>query len=334
MDNIVVTGAAGFVGSHILEEFNRNGLERSNVIAACRTKSKLPDWYQGETLIGDLSDKEYIEILTERADIICHTAAWAEMNGSDEDSKKYFYAPTINVINSALKNGVKRFIFLSAITSNPIEQNLVHSSRKLNKIWPHYDSIIKIENHLKKVSRQGMDVIILRVGYFTGKNYALGLLPILLPRLKTYLVPWINKGKTTLPLIDGRDIGLAFKQTVTAQLQEKFYVVDIVGKEIPTVREVFSYLHKEYSYPLPFFSVSFKFAYGFARLMQLIHKIIPGDPLIVPAIVLLLEETNATNIRAEQVLNYKPKIHWKESIDIQINEMVRKQASNMKMNKN
>lgn len=255
------------------------------------------------------------------------------MNGNNEDSKKYFYTPTINLINTALKNGVKRFVFLSAITSNPIEQNRIHSKRELVKIWAHYDSIIRIENHLEKISQQGMEIIILRVGYFTGKNYALGLLPILLPRLKTHLVPWIENGKTTLPLVDGRDIALAFKQSAITQLKKSYNTIDIVGKEIPTVKEVFSYLHDKYNYPLPKFSVSFKFAYGFARFMQLIHKIIPGDPLIVPAIVLLLEETNATNREAEEVLNYRPKIHWKESIDIQISEMNIKQTSKMKMNK-
>ena len=195
----------------------------------------------------------------------------------------------------ALRNKVKRFIFLSAITSNPIELNKIHSKRKLEKIWPHYNSIIKIETHLKKISKEGMEIVILRVGYFTGKNYALGLLPILLPRLKTHLVSWIKNGKTTLPLIDGRDIGQVFRLSAIAQLKEEFNSIDVVGKEVPTVKEVFNYLHKKYKYPLPHFSVSYRFAYGFARFMQLIHRIIPSDPLIVPAIVLLLEETNATN---------------------------------------
>ena len=333
MKNILITGANGFTGSHVLESFQKESKPKYNYIAACRTKSKLPSWYHGNTLIGDLTDAQYIEKLTQQADVICHTAAWAEMNGKDENSKKYFYKPTIDLINSALKNGVKRFIFLSAITSNPIEQKKVHSKKKLVDIWPHYDSIIKIENHLKKVSQQGMEVIILRVGYFTGKNYALGLLPILLPRLKTHLVPWINSGKTTLPLVDGRDIGQAFRLASTEIVKDSFTVVDIVGKEIPLVKEVFQYLHEKYNYPLPHFSVSFKFAYAFARVMRSLHKIFPGDPLIVPAIVLLLEETHATNKKATKLLNYQPNIHWKESIDIQLAEMTAKQNTNMKMNK-
>lgn len=333
MKNIIITGANGFTGSHILKSFNDNSVSRQNLIAACRTPSKLPSGFKGETLIGDLSDPLYIEILTRKADVICHTAAWTEMNGTSENSRKNFLNPTINLIDAALENGVKRFVFLSAITSNPIEQNKIHSKRKLEKIWAHYNSVIRIEKHLKQISRQGMEVIILRVGYFTGKNYSLGLLPILLPRLKTHLVPWIEKGNTTLPLIDGEDIGLAFKLSSQTQLEETYNVIDIVGIETPTVKDVFNYLHKKYNYPLPHFSVSFQFAYGFARFMKLIHKIIPSDPLIVPAIVLLLEETNATNEKAENLLKYYPNIHWKDSIDRQIHEMGEKQMKNMKMNK-
>jgi hypothetical protein len=35
-----------------------------------------------------------------------------------------------------------------------------------------------------------MKVVIVHAGIFTGQNYGLGLLPILLPRLKTHLVPF------------------------------------------------------------------------------------------------------------------------------------------------
>lgn len=60
MKNIIITGANGFTGSHILESFKENLDSEYNAIAACRTKSKLPSWFKGETLIGDLSDKSYI----------------------------------------------------------------------------------------------------------------------------------------------------------------------------------------------------------------------------------------------------------------------------------
>lgn len=93
------------------------------------------------------------------------------------------------------------------------------------------------------------------------------------------------------------------------------------------------YLYDKYKYPLPHFNVTFQFAYSFARLMQLIHKFIPSDPLIVPPIVLLLEESSANNEKAEKILGYHSKIYWKKSIDIQLEEMNNRHTGKMKMNK-
>jgi len=326
---IVVTGATGFTGSHVLESFDDN----ENVIAACRDANKLPSFYQKEAMVGDMHNEEYIETLTSKADVLCHTASWAEMNGTVEDSEREYLKPTLYLINRAIANGVKRFVFLSAITSKPIEEERLHTSLPLKDIWAHYATIMKIEAYLKSVSGQGMEVVVLRVGYFTGKNYALGLLPILLPRLKTHLVPWIEQGKTTLPLIDGADIGLAFTLAATVPLKESINMIDIVGKEIPTVREVFNYLHDKHGYPLPHFSVPFGFAYVFARSMKALHKLLPFDPLIVPAVVLLLEETHANNENAQKLLGYRPQVDWKESIDVQITQMMKQQTRAMRMNK-
>jgi nucleoside-diphosphate-sugar epimerase len=325
---IVITGATGFAGSHVLESFG----DHEKLLASCRNASKLPQKHQKKALVGDMHNAVYVEELTKKAEVICHTASWAEMNGTLEDSQREFLEPTLHLINRAIANGVKRFVFLSAITSKPIEKKRLHTKLSVDKIWAHYDSVMKIEKHLKGVSSQ-IEVVILRVGYFTGKNYALGILPILLPRLKTHLVPYIEKGKTTLPLIDGADIGLAFKLASTVSLNEPLNVIDIVGKETPTAKEVFIYLNEKHAYPLPHFSVPFGFAYLFARSMRTLHKVLPFDPLIVPAIVLLLEETHANNEKAKELLGYEAQIDWKESIETQIAEMKTKQITNMRMNK-
>lgn len=341
--NIVLTGATGFVGSHIVEYFIENKVvehfmqkdtqeDNITLIPSCRDKKKLPKLYQENCIEGDMKDEKTRENITKNADVICHTASWAEMNGTLKASQENYLNPTIDLIDSAVKNGVKRFVFLSAINSNPIEQNKLHTSLPLEKIWPHYDTIMKIENYLKNMSNR-MQVIILRVGFFTGKNYALGLLPILLPRLKSYLVPWLENGTTSVPLINGKDIAQAFYLSAIRPLKENFYTIDIVGNKIPKAKEVFQYLHIKYGYPLPLYSVSFGMAYFVARFMRCIYKLTPYDPLLVPAIVLLLEETNSNNDKAKEILGYEPVVDWKKSIDIQIAEMKVKQTTNMRMNK-
>lgn len=331
---IVLTGATGFVGSHIVEYFldaeaQQDGL---TLIPSCRDKAKLPECYQEQAIEGDLKDADTVEAITRHADVIFHAASWAEMNGTLENSKKNYLDPTIALIDKAVSNGVERFVFLSAVNSNPIEQNRLHTRLPLERIWPHYDTIMKIENYLKALSGK-IQVVILRVGFFTGKNYSLGILPILLPRLKTRLVPWLEQGKTTVPLINGKDIAQAFYLAALRPLNEPFYTIDIVGNAVPNAKEVFGYLHAKYGYPLPLYSVSFGMAYRVAVWMQRLFSLTPYDPLLVPAVVLLLEETHANNDQAKALLGYAPVVDWRESIDIQIAEMQIRQRDNMRMNK-
>lgn len=57
-----------------------------------------------------------------------------------------------------------------------------------------------------------------------------------------------------------------------------FNTIDNVGNKIPSVKNVFNYFHYKYKYPQPHFRVTFEFAYFFARLMQLNHRVIQDDP--------------------------------------------------------
>lgn len=116
-------------------------------------------------------------------------------------------------------------------------------------------------------------------------------------------------------------------------MKTNFEGINIVGPEIPRVKEVLEFLHEEYHYPKPHFSVPFFIAYPFAWLMEQMAKIFRFDPLVTRSIVLLLEETSANNVKALKLLGYKPKIHWKGSIRNQISEMKIRQKKPMKMYK-
>lgn len=171
----------------------------------------------------------------------------------------------------------------------------------------------------------------LRLGIFAGHRYALGVLPILAPRLKTHLVPWVAGGRTRLPIMDGRDIGQAFARAVVANGLGDYEGFNIVGAEIPTVREVIQFLHDEYGLPKPHFSVPFGIAYPFAWLMEKLDPIVPWEPLVTRSIVHLLEETGANNAKSERLLGYRPTHPWREAIRAQMQEMAVRQKQPMSM---
>ncbi len=327
---VCVTGATGFVGSHCIEALS--GTPDTVVVAACRDPSRLPPDFNGETRIGDLSDKEYVDVVLSNIDVVVHAAAWTSLWNHKKQSRELFLEPSLNLIDSARRHNVKRFIFISTTSaaapnrsSNPMSEGSKRS------YWPHEANVVTIENKLRTIADENFCTVNLRLGLFAGSRYALGLLPILVPRLKTHLVPWVAGGRTSMPIIDGRDIGACTALAATVPDLNGYEGFNVVGPEIPTVREVINYLNDRYKLPRPHFSVPFSAAFAFARLMELLDPVVPWDPLVTRSIVHLLQETAVDNSRAVERLGYAPKYHWQQAIDIQLAEMALHQKKPMRM---
>jgi len=329
---VLVTGANGFVGSHILEALQQRNDVRT--VAACRDRKKLPSGFNGEVREGDLRNESYRRALVEGVDVLCHAAAWSSLWRHVDESRILFLEPTLALIENARAGGVARFVNISTTSAAAPDSSADPLSRGIpRRFWPHMCNIIAIENALRNQASPRFRVVNLRLGIFAGRRYGLGLLPILAPRLKTHLVPWVAGGRTSLPITDGRDIGQAFALAATIDGLADYESFNIVGPEIPTVREVIAFLHEEFKLPQPHFSVPFSIAYLFAWLMEKLDPIVPWEPLVTRSIIHLLEEVHADNAKAARRLGYRPAYSWREAIRAQMQEMNTRQARPMRMAK-
>lgn len=330
--SVLVTGATGFVGSHVLEELNQIGHKDLRIIAACRDRRKLISEFEGEVREGDLRDPDYLDRVLVGADVVCHCAAWTSVWGKKKESRELHLEPSLNLINKALEWHVKRFINISTTSAaSPTQSSHADNPGIKRRYWPHLNNVIAIENMMRENAYRGTTMVNLRIGLFAGKRFSLGILPLLLPRLKTHLVPWVAGGSTELPIIDGRDIGQAVARAALVPSLPNYAGFNIVGPEIPKAREVLTYISEKFNYPKPFFSVPFFAAYGFGWLMERIDPVVPWEPLITRSIIHLLENTGASNDHAREVLGFTPEIHWKEAIHNQIEDMQQHQFKHMKM---
>lgn len=327
---VLVTGATGFVGSHTLSALQ--AMQGVKPIALVRDPGKLPPDYTGEVRRGDIRDRAFLMRALVGVDAVCVASAWTSAWGHPNESRKYLLEPTLALLDATVQSGIKRVVYPGSVTAGVLRRSAPNAMRgEPDSAWPHMANVNRIEDHMRKLAARGTSMVALRLGHFVGEHYGLGMLPLLLPRLRSHLVPWVAKGRTTMPLISGRDVGRAMALAAVSERVQGFAAIDVVGKELPTGREVFRFLKEAYGYPLPHFGVSFGMAYGFARFMEAVSKLTPWDPFIARSIVLLLEETAPDNDMARRLLGYEPQVHWKDAIRAQLAEMQRDRIAGLRM---
>lgn len=109
--SIAITGASGFIGSHLLRELKADGLPVFGI-----TRSGSND----TRAVGDLGDKPQWEKCLQGVDTVVHCAAVAHRPLTD-DAKEIEYLYRVNVTavqtlaDACLKMGVRRLIFLSSV---------------------------------------------------------------------------------------------------------------------------------------------------------------------------------------------------------------------------
>ncbi len=315
---ILITGATGFLGRNILESLA--GEPGVTTIAACRDPRKLTPGLADEVRAGDLTDGAYRRAVVRDVDVVCHAGTWASMWGHRELEHQRFYLPSRDLIEQAIVQGVRRFIMASTVaigTPGPTGQPHDDRSRKTpTGFWPHLDYLMAIDDQMQAQAHRGTQMVTLRLGHFVGRGNRLGLVPAIVPRLNTYLVPWLGGGRRHLPLIADTDLGTAFKRAALADGLSHYESFNICGPSFPQLREVVSYIAAQADVPKPWYSVPYSAGYAFGWLMEKLHPLLPGSsPFLTRSIVRLCEDWVCPNASATEKLGYVPQKPWQQAVD-------------------
>lgn len=113
---IVVTGASGYVGSHITRQLVQQGYKVRAMVrsrAKAEQEGRLQD-IPAEVVEGDVNDLTSLHRVFDSADAIIHTVAIAIEKG-DLTYEKINYEGTVNVVNIAKSLGIQRLVNLSQL---------------------------------------------------------------------------------------------------------------------------------------------------------------------------------------------------------------------------
>jgi len=200
MKNFLITGGAGFVGSHIAEELIRKGdlvtilddLNTGKMTNLEKIKDKI------NFIKGDIRDHILLKDICREKDGIFHQAARASVQESfikPEEYQDVNVKGTENVFTQAKEYGIKVvYASSSSVYGNPIELPIKEDSLK-NPINPYAQTKVDSEKLVKKYAENGLKVIGMRYfnifGERQSKEYA-GVVKLFLERIQNKLPPKIN----------------------------------------------------------------------------------------------------------------------------------------------
>ena len=164
--NILVTGGAGYIGSHAVKRLLREGHTPIIFDNLCRGNS----WALiTEHVMGDLTNKAQIQSSLEQYEIeaVMHFASYAYVHESYEKPKDYFennLMGSLNLLESCAEVGIKKIIFSSTCSIYGVPENIpITEDHPPDPVNPYGESKLMVERMLRWYNEiYGIDHVCLR----------------------------------------------------------------------------------------------------------------------------------------------------------------------------
>src|ERR1017187_9953127 len=147
-DRVLVTGADGFIGSHLVEMlFGKCArirvLAHYNSFNSWGCLEDLPRLKELDVVAGDIRDLQFCHELTKNIDVIFHLAALIAIPFSYKSPESYLdtnVRGTLNLCQAARANGIRKFIHTSTSEVYGTAQYVpIDESHPLNPQSPYRD---------------------------------------------------------------------------------------------------------------------------------------------------------------------------------------------------
>lgn len=207
MDKVIITGANGFIGSHIVKCFCNNGIAVSCLV---RKNSDL-GFIKGFDVAlkhGDICDKDSLIAAFKGHDFVIHNAAYVKDWGDYETFYQTNVEGTINVLNACVANGIKDVIITGTNSIYGEENSLTikdegspynsHYRYFLDGMFPckmnYYRDTkrIAVEKAMDFAKREGINLTVLDPVWVYGENGK-----------DTFFLEYIKSAKQGIPVSPG-----------------------------------------------------------------------------------------------------------------------------------
>lgn len=191
---VLVTGGAGFVGSHLTRRLLRDGCT-VRVLDRDYEGAELGD---AERVVGDIRDRELVRRVTRGCQTVFHCAAVLPISRAGREFWEVNVAGTRNVLDAAEEHGVEHVVHTSSssVFGVPAQLPVVESSPR-HALGPYSQSKIEAERICEEFRQRGLRVSIVRPRTTVGAG-RLGIFSL--------LFEWIRQGRSVFTIGRGDNL--------------------------------------------------------------------------------------------------------------------------------
>jgi uncharacterized protein YbjT (DUF2867 family) len=151
---VLVTGATGFVGPHVVHALRAREVPVRALVRDQRRGSRLAAW-GAELVVGDVTEPASLRAAVTGVDAVVHLVAI--IKGRRAEFERIMTQGTRDLVAAAREAGVRRFVLASALGLDERSKDVV----------PYYAAKWEMERALKE---SGLEYVILRPSFVFGKE--------------------------------------------------------------------------------------------------------------------------------------------------------------------
>ncbi len=258
--NILVTGACGFIGSHLVEKLVR---QNHNVRAFTFYNSRNSHGWLDvvdkkilknlDLISGDIRDYYFLQQQTKKIDVIIHLAALIGIPYSYHAAKSYIdtnITGTYNILNSAKVNNVSKTIITSTSEVYGTAQTIpIKEDHSLNAQSPYAASKIAADQlGLSFYKSYGLPVTIVRpFNTFGPRQSARAIIPTIITQLLNEKIIRLGNLTPTRDFTYVEDTVNAFISAIKTK-KTSGEVVNIGSKFEISIKDILNIIKKDFGY--------------------------------------------------------------------------------------
>ena len=315
-DVVLVTGASGFIGSHLVKRCLRDGyhvkalVRKGNACISSLRSSRV------EVVEGDVRDAAAVDAAVKGCSIVLHSAALTSDWGPMQDFLDINVGGTRSVCASSLKHGVQRLVHISSYecydhhSLEKIDENTPYAPRNAS----YADTKIASTTEVWEAARKGLDVSVVYPVWVYGPNDRT-LFPLLADGIrKRQMFYWSRNARMSLVYIDNLVDLIMIAATHPAASKKGFLACD---GEDTTFEKVCSRIAAGIGSQAPSLYLPFGFVRGLAGVIESVFRFAgsPTRPLITrQAVDVLASRAFVDCSKARQLLGWRSHVGQDEGI--------------------